>query len=646
MVQPNRSSLPMLLALVLLALATVAAHMRFLQWDFDDSFIVYRMAENLSQGRGWSYNAGEAHNASTSVLNTVLIAGLSLITDDVPRAAHLLGSAAIFLAALALVLLLCVRVGWPGALVGALLLIELLARGAMWGLELHLFVAILLWIVLLETRGAAPWVLYGMAILTRPDALLLFVLRVAWELWRTRRVPVKGVGLVALVVAPWALFSLSNFGQLFPDTLSAKRWQGASGLWGPWPVYLRALAKHLLGEGPFWLPIHWHALLPHELSRWIVVGSINALALFGVLALLWRVRGVAALAALFVLLQQAAYLVLNVPGYHWYFSLLNVLLLIGMLTLLAPLIARGARSGILRFAVAVIAFVVCVRNVQQAIAFPVRDPRNEAYQRVARTIGEMNLPPGALAAVEVGTFGFFTRRPVVDLTGLVSRNPEYLTGVHTDAFFTTLPRIVVVHEPLWHFERAIADDVRFSLLYDEGLHFPDPFFPMRVHVLREDAARVATEIGTSGMLRGFIARSVPPLQLLEESPVQQQGRCILDQVNGMLARSTSIAIPATILTVRGWSAASLTEPADAARFVLLPHAGGAAAAMPLDRHEREDVAAHLADTMHARFGYSARASLLDLAPGSYQLAIDEQVAGQWIRCPLGKVLEVGPHALP
>lgn len=59
---------------VALLLLAVAYTYHFLYWNFDDTYIVFRIVRNLLNGDGWAFNAGEAHNASTSVLNTIVVA--------------------------------------------------------------------------------------------------------------------------------------------------------------------------------------------------------------------------------------------------------------------------------------------------------------------------------------------------------------------------------------------------------------------------------------------------------------------------------------------------------------------------------------------------------------------------------------------
>ena len=87
--------------------ATYAIFHRYIDWNFDDSYIVFRIVENILSGAGWTYNPGEAYNASTSVLNTVLITVVAKLSGlSVPVAAHIVGSFGILVAGASIFLLL------------------------------------------------------------------------------------------------------------------------------------------------------------------------------------------------------------------------------------------------------------------------------------------------------------------------------------------------------------------------------------------------------------------------------------------------------------------------------------------------------------------------------------------------------------
>jgi hypothetical protein len=124
---------------VALLLLTAAYTYHFLHWNFDDTYIVFRIVRNLLSGYGWAFNIGEAHNASTSVLNTIVVAlATPLFSWNIPFAAHMLAGLWLSVTALAF--------GWifwqrfdPWVVLGAGVgLVVVLADNILWGLETHL----------------------------------------------------------------------------------------------------------------------------------------------------------------------------------------------------------------------------------------------------------------------------------------------------------------------------------------------------------------------------------------------------------------------------------------------------------------------------------------------------------------------------
>src|ERR1700730_5225110 len=65
---------------------------RFWQLDFDDTYITYRIAENIAGGAGWVYNLGERVNGATSVLWTIMLAVGVWLSGHVSAIAHAIGT--------------------------------------------------------------------------------------------------------------------------------------------------------------------------------------------------------------------------------------------------------------------------------------------------------------------------------------------------------------------------------------------------------------------------------------------------------------------------------------------------------------------------------------------------------------------------
>ena len=72
----------LLISIVAILSLTASYFLKFSNWNFDDSYIVYRIVNNILEGNGWVYNIDEPYNASTSILNTILIEVASMLKTE------------------------------------------------------------------------------------------------------------------------------------------------------------------------------------------------------------------------------------------------------------------------------------------------------------------------------------------------------------------------------------------------------------------------------------------------------------------------------------------------------------------------------------------------------------------------------------
>src|SRR3990172_1611192 len=91
----------MLILFALLARIVFLLHYDYL---YDDAYIIFRYAENLSQGFGFVYNQGESVYGSSPPLYTFLLAAVGLVfsRDWLPHLAQWIGCLSLFGSALLL----------------------------------------------------------------------------------------------------------------------------------------------------------------------------------------------------------------------------------------------------------------------------------------------------------------------------------------------------------------------------------------------------------------------------------------------------------------------------------------------------------------------------------------------------------------
>jgi hypothetical protein len=392
----------------------------------DDTFIHLQYARNLAEGQGLVFNRGERVYGCTSPLWVALVAdGMSLGLDGL-LTAKALG----FLAALASVglFLQLLRRTVETPLVRAAATVAWashawMARWAVSGMETALAVMLVLAGFVAFTAGhrwgARPvWTgtLWSLAALARPEAALLLMLWGVLLLVETEnrfglRRLIAGIVPAALIYGGWLLFARLYFGTFWPQTLVAKAAGGdspefhAENLWrqaqlvGATDGLLAAtlVASVALGRlvriapqplAQRWLPWAWLALLPA----------------------LYVARGVPVLSRyLLVLLPVLAWLAWRAAEQWW----------LGP----RPDAARARRAGLL--AVALGALVVA-QNLAVYVTTVVPQVRSftpaleQSLIRWGRWFGRHARPEAAIATPDIGAVGYFSRRRVVDLGGLVT----------------------------------------------------------------------------------------------------------------------------------------------------------------------------------------------------------------------------------
>lgn len=465
---------------LVLLLFVVFLTMQWWNWNMDDACIVFRVVRNVTTGQGWAFNPGEAHNASTSVLNTLIISGFALTGLPTHVCGHIAGGLYLFFAGAVIFSYLCREYKTTLiALLGSGFIIWTMVKAGTWGLETNLFISLILAIAVSRASGLR-WFLLGFAVLARPDAVLFGPILVCADFYADRRLNYKGIMLAGLVLLPWTLFSLMEFHSIFPDTLSRKIWQGQSGFWGCGHIYWRGLAqKYSIGLSAG----HWLQVVLAAMG--IVLSTRQCRALIGL--------------AVFTLGQQLVYVLLNVPFYHWYSILLDVVMALYIVICISECAARlnlpdrfavfrvfrnaASRFRALRYftefvlLLAVLYWGISNRKICHL------DGRDQAYRAIIHEIDRRN-GPGDLAVVEVGTIGYNTSRRILDIIGLTSAAGHFTSSKRMDKFYETPPEYVLLNDPVWMFERAIREDARFDTRYELCGCYDNPERKMKLYKQR------------------------------------------------------------------------------------------------------------------------------------------------------------------
>ncbi len=388
-----------------LALATAGCIARlFSNWVYDDPFITYRYAQNLAHGLGFVYNPGERILSTTTPFFTLLLAAFYLVWPNLPLVANVIGAASLATGAF---LLWDLAHTWQAPCAGWVALglypSFVLALSTL-GSETPLYLAFCIGAFAAHARSRRHLtaVLSALALLTRGDGVLVAGLIAADFLIRFIRerqpIPWSAIALYAGLAAPWFLFAAWYFGTPLPVTLAVKQQQGLMAISQRFaPGFLRII-------GWYW--------------RWNY-GLVAALAVAGMIESVVRSRPWLVF-LLWPIIYFAAYTLLGVSGYFWYYAPLvpGFIMAAGLgVHILWTALQRWQRE---RSIIAIGLMVLALFQVRDAWQTAQNlDSRYSIYRAVGEWLEAHTAPTASIGALEVGIIGYYAQRSMIDFAGLI-----------------------------------------------------------------------------------------------------------------------------------------------------------------------------------------------------------------------------------
>lgn len=278
----------------------------------------------------------------------------------------------------------------------------------------------------------------GFVMLARPDGAFWVAIAFAVELWRARhtrqwRSLIPVVAGLALLYAPWLIFTTAYYGSPVPNTIHAKS-LGYPSVWYQFHHTARALKPHWIlerlqrlfgglgpsygGNGTGFIGL-WHGEIVAAIVLFcFAVGAVAAILRRNLDALILFAFGI----------TYAAYLYLCAPGiFGWYTVPVAAAVVLGALyglwIMAQNLFAVPLRGQVVSLAGAFyIAFIVVVlpftfrsdKYLQMYIETGVR-------KQVGLFVGSVSLPTDTIASESLGYVGYYSHRVVYDYPGLCSR---------------------------------------------------------------------------------------------------------------------------------------------------------------------------------------------------------------------------------
>lgn len=200
------------------------------QQPFDDAFITYRYARNISNGLGFVYNYGEKVLGTTTPLFTLLLSLISFIfqPEFLPRASFIISIIADTLN-IWMIFRLSNSIFKDRGIAVLTSLVFLLQPFRLnvvsGGMETSLFITSLLFTYdryIQGNRSLSTSIWAAVAFLIRPDAVIALIpIYVDW-FFHDKRDFLKSVLIALLLISPWMIWSTYNFGSPIPNSVIAK----------------------------------------------------------------------------------------------------------------------------------------------------------------------------------------------------------------------------------------------------------------------------------------------------------------------------------------------------------------------------------------------------------------------------------------
>ena len=411
----------------------------------DDALITIKFDKNLADGVGFVHNLGDGHvHGFTSALSVLV----PLPGELIYHGGGLLLIRLVSLGCFVLAAVYANRIAgelnlgrWPtGFALAYLALDQNQVFFGVAGMETQIAVAVLfgaIYYVLVEDYTKSGIAL-GLAVLVRPDFVLLVAPAYVFLIARDPRRSLRAAALTAAVLVPWIVFTTIYFGSPIPNTVAAKSlafnpdYPGITQI-GAWIDFLRQQTSANQGQWTLFAPFFEAAFivkspLAYGVAKAIAL-TVAVLALIGAASTLRRWSWLPAIAylALFVV-YKVVYL--TVGYFEWYGTPVAALLIfmaaVG-LDRVAKWVASATRG---RFKPAAVVLVPAIL-LALAYAAPLpyrtaaeervqRDIENRVRQPLGEYLGQVAPPGDTITSESSGYVGYDSNATLYDYPGLES----------------------------------------------------------------------------------------------------------------------------------------------------------------------------------------------------------------------------------
>jgi hypothetical protein len=467
---------PMLVGFIIAGLIARIVFWAVTDRKLDDALITIKFDKNLADGVGFVHNLGDGHvHGFTSALSVLV----PLPGELIYHGGGLLLIRLVSLGCFVLAAIYANRIAgelkvgrWPLAFaLGYLALDQNQVFFGMAGMETQIAVAVLfgaIYYVLVEDYTKSGIAL-GLAVLARPDFVLLVAPAYVFLIARNPRRSVRAAALTAAVLVPWIVFTTIYYGSPIPNTITAKSlaftpdYPGLTHI-GAWFDFLRHQITANQGSWTLFAPFFEAVFivkspLAYGVARAIAV-TVAVLAVIGAGSTIRRWSWLPAVAylGLFVIYK----VVYVTVGYFEWYGTPAAALLIFMAAVGLDRVAKWAAARTRgRFTAAeLVAVPAILLALVYAMALPYRTAVEEQVQRdiedkvrqpLGEYLGEVTKPGDTLTSESSGYVGYDTNATLYDYPGLESTTVVDVLRKAKDSGHPVLPVVGNIHllHPDW-----------------------------------------------------------------------------------------------------------------------------------------------------------------------------------------------------
>lgn len=438
----------------------------FLNRNFllDDALIYYRYILNFIDGNGLVYNIGERFNALTSPVYVHISILFSLITREVETTQLVINCIAIISSGILLSVIFYQLKKDLLAFFSSMIFITSRYFYTTFGLETNMFIFFSLFCIFLYLKNKLYLLslFSALLILTRGEGIFLVIILWSLILYRNgTRYKLKYFLIIASVLLLNLGFNYFYYGSFLPHTLTAKIDQGSSGLWGV--KYSFLLDFNFL----YHIAFNNQAFFILFLLVLSLIGFVNH----------WR-EEFSLILLLYCLLITVFHLAFNIQSYHWYYAIhfLTFTVFIGYgVNDTVSYISQKYKSVLLRTCLIIVIFIYPALTQVELFRLLSHEGPNQNYKIIGEWINRNTPENCKVACLEIGHIGWFSKRYIVDLVGLINPSISDALSKHDYEkwYGTYKPDYLVVHDPVAGVELTIQKFI------DSKTYIEEPGFSLK-----------------------------------------------------------------------------------------------------------------------------------------------------------------------